>query len=266
VLGIVDGLWNLSGYRYTRVLARGVFTGLFGALGAATGAGLGSMLLRWIPSGIAVVAGWMLTGLLIGASLGAFDYLARLRAGDRSGGGRRKLVNGLVGGSLGGGIGGVLFIGEGSVLPAMLGNRATEDLVSPMSWGFVALGSCIGLFIGMAQVFLKQAWIRIESGRRFGSELILSKDETTIGRAESCDLGLFGAPGVERVHARIILKDGRYLLNDASTDGGTFLNDRRVTVPTELESGDTIRVGASVLSFRVKRRKTVRAPGFAMRN
>jgi hypothetical protein len=258
VLGIVDGLWNLTGYRYNRVMARGSLSGLLGALGAAAGAGIGSMLLNWIPSAIAVVAGWMLTGLMIGASLGSFDYLARLRSGDRSGGGRRKLINALMGGSLGGAAGGALFVGAGNILPALFGNRSAEELVSPTSWGFAALGSCLGLFIGTAQIILRTAWIRIETGRRFGRELILSKDETTIGRTEACDLGLFGDPGVERMHARIILKDGRYLLSDAGTDGGTFLNDRRLTGSAELESGDSIRVGTSLLSFRVKRKKSVR--------
>ena len=58
--------------------------------------------------------------------------------------------------------------------------------------GFVALGMCIGLLIGLAQVILKEAWVRVEAGFRAGREMILSKPEVTIGRAESCDIGLFG--------------------------------------------------------------------------
>src|SRR5438874_1507735 len=65
--------------------------------------------------------------------------------------------------------------------------------------GLAILGLCIGLLIGLAQVILKEAWLRVESGFRPGRELILSKTDTTLGRAESCDIGLFGDPEVERV-------------------------------------------------------------------
>ena len=63
--------------------------------------------------------------------------------------------------------------------------------------------------------------MRVEQGFRPGRELMLVKEQTTIGRAEACDLGLFGDNGVERQHARILLKDGRYLLYDEGTPGGT---------------------------------------------
>ena len=87
----------------------------------------------------------------------------------------------------------------------------------------------IGLLIGVAQVILKEAWVRVEQGFRPGRELMLVKEETVIGRAEDCDLGLYGDNGVERKHARILLKDGRYMLYDESTPGGTFVNDQRIT-------------------------------------
>jgi pSer/pThr/pTyr-binding forkhead associated (FHA) protein len=91
--------------------------------------------------------------------------------------------------------------------------------------------------------------VRVEAGFRAGRELILSKAEVTIGRAESCDVGLFGDPSVERLHARIVRGDAGYYLADAGTQGGTFLNDVRVGPPTPIRSGDLIRVGNSVLRF-----------------
>jgi len=84
---------------------------------------------------------------------------------------------------------------------------------------------------------------------------LLSKDETTIGRAEGCDLGLFGDNAIERLHARILLKNNRYLLADADTPGGTFLNDARVSKPTPLKSGDVIRVGNSVIEFGERQKR-----------
>ena len=55
--------------------------------------------------------------------------------------------------------------------------------------------------------------------------------------------------GVEKLHARILRRDTGYYLDDASTPGGTFLNDVRIARPTPLRSGDAIRVGKSVLRF-----------------
>ncbi len=72
---------------------------------------------------------------------------------------------------------------------------------------------------------LKEAWIKVAQGFRAGRELMLSKEETTIGRAENCDLGMFGDNTIERLHSRILLENNRYLLADAETPGGTYLND-----------------------------------------
>jgi predicted component of type VI protein secretion system len=122
--------------------------------------------------------------------------------------------------------------------------------------GFVALGFCIGVLIGLAQVIFKEAWVRVEKGFRPGRELILTKPEVTIGRAEGCDIGLFGDPKIERLHARILHRDGAYLLADAGTPGGTFVNEEAVGPPVRLNSGDLIRVGSSVLRFGERQKKS----------
>ena len=79
--------------------------------------------------------------------------------------------------------------------------------------------------------------------------MMLSKDETTIGRAEGCDIGLFGEQGIEKMHARIRMRHNRYVLEDANTPGGTFVNEFRVERPTPLNNGDAIRVGTCLLRF-----------------
>ena len=116
--------------------------------------------------------------------------------------------------------------------------------------GFVALGMCIGLLIGVAQVVFKEAWVKIEVGRRAGREMILSKPDTTIGRAEACDIGLFGDNGVERAHAHIVRQQNRWLLLDSGTPGGTFINGQRIGGPTPLQANDLIQVGEYVLALR----------------
>ena len=109
--------------------------------------------------------------------------------------------------------------------------------------------------IGAAQVILKEAWVKVEAGFRPGRELIVAKAEIVIGRAESCDIGLFGDNAVERTHARILRRDDRYVLVDADTPGGTYLNGQRITEPSPLRSGDEIRVGRNLLRFRERRKQ-----------
>jgi hypothetical protein len=148
-----------------------------------------------------------------------------------------------------------------TVIPNPLAEQAGEKLRDALPrWtlatGLVILGMSIGLLIGLAQVVLKEAWVRIEQGFKAGREMILNKPETTIGRAEGVDIALFGDMNVEKVHARIVLKGDRYMLVDSNTPGGTFINGERISGPTPLSSGDMIGVGRSMVRFeeRGKRR------------
>jgi MFS family permease len=251
-LGVLDAVWNLTGHRYAQVVVRGLFLGALGALAGLAGAAFGHALVSVSSNPLFYILGWTLVGLVIGASVGLYDFLARMAAGD-TGGSIRKVMNGLIGGTLGGALGGFLFVFLGQWVTKLFSGSEPPRVSTAI--GFVALGACIGLFIGLAQVILKEAWIKVESGRRAGREMILSKDETTIGRAEACDLGLFGDNAIEKMHARIQLKKGRYLLADAGTPGGTYLNDRRIDGPTPLSSGDAIRVGGCVLRFGERQKK-----------
>src|SRR5205814_2770381 len=112
--------------------------------------------------------------------------------------------------------------------PKLFQGKDENDLWSPTAWGFVALGMCIGLLIGLAQVILKEAWVKIETGRKAGREMILTKEKTSIGRAEACDIGLFGDNQIEKFHAHIVQMGNRYFLEDNKTPGGTYVNDRLV--------------------------------------
>jgi hypothetical protein len=239
-VGTVDALLNAVGFmRLVRVLLCMVI----GLIGAVLGSLVGEAL-RQI--GAPVFIGWILVGVAIGVSIGAFDVLRALFTGGEMRVPLKKILNGVIGGFLGGLVGGLPF---GYLL-------ANEQLpISNLTIGLVILGLCIGLLIGLAQVVLKEAWLRVEKGFRSGRELMLSKDVTTIGRAESCDLGLFGDNKIEKIHARILLKNNRYMLDDEETPTGTYLNDERVEGPTALRSGDTIRVGNSVLVFGERRKR-----------
>ncbi|MBV9125242.1 MAG: FHA domain-containing protein [Planctomycetes bacterium] len=245
-VGGVDALLNAVGWqRLQRVL---VCVGI-GLAGSLVGGVLGQELYNKRP--LLRFLGWVLVGVAIGASIGMYD-LIRAR-GDRQARGVavRKILNGIGGGTVGGLVGGLIF----EALQSFLDLRRFS-----LALGLVILGGSIGLLIGLAQVILKEAWLRVESGFRPGREMMLSKPETTIGRAESCDLGLFGDSAVDRTHARILMDRNQYFVEDAGSAGGTFLNDVAVQQATPLRNGDVIRVGNSVLRFGERRQQPQR-PG-----
>lgn len=253
-LGVVDALWNLPLRQFGQVLARVGTALLIGFVGGLLGGIAGQYLFDWLgPFGFAL--GWTLTGLLVGLSIGVFEvFSSMIRHADQSGS-RRKLINGLIGGTAGGLLGGILAFLLRTTAMRVFSDKNVDELWSPTATGFVALGMCIGLLIGLAQVILREAWIKVESGRRAGREMILSKEKTTIGRAEACDIGLFGDNAIERLHAQIVLAGNRYYVEDARTASGTFINDQPVAGRVALRSGDRIRVGNSVLCFRERQKR-----------
>ena len=95
-----------------------------------------------------------------------------------------------------------------------------------------------------------------------GSVVVLPpKSELTIGRADKLnqvypDIDLDphagSTQGVSRLHAYLRRRGGAWVLEDASSTNGTFLNGRRVGAGEEalLRDGDRIRCGQMVLTFR----------------
>jgi pSer/pThr/pTyr-binding forkhead associated (FHA) protein len=70
-----------------------------------------------------------------------------------------------------------------------------------------------------------------------------------IGRAQSCQIRLTDTY-ISQLHAKISERNGSWVVEDLGSTNGTYLNQRKVTVPTELSPGDRIRVGKTVLEVR----------------
>jgi hypothetical protein len=239
MIGLLDAILNTTGFaRMVRFLICAGL-GFIGGLGCAIAGEIirGSVgMYLW---------GWMMVGVVIGGSIGVYDLLRN--AGSKGMGlAIRKVIRGIVGGAIGGALGG--FIQD------LIGGLEFKDTFrqSSVAIGMVILGMCIGLLIGLAQVLLKEASVRVERGFKAGREMMLSKAETTMGRAEGVDIALFGDMGVEKRHARIVMQKDRYVLmeDQPAPQGGTFVNGERVYGPTPLKNGDLISMGRSEIRFQ----------------
>ncbi len=260
-LGLLDALAAGSRRDTVGLGVRLSLAVLIGGLGGLIGGFLGQVFYQYVAQwSVFLIFGWTLTGVLIGAAPSMFDFLsAVLRHQDRRGT-MRKLRNGLIGGTVGGCLGGIVSVLGHGMWASVFKDADAQDLWSPSATGFVALGACIGLSVSLAQIILREAWLRVESGFRPGRQVLLTRPETTIGRAESCDIGLFGDAAVEKVHARITREGDRFVLADAATPTGTLLNGQPIMVPMPLQPGDRIQVGNNVLSFAVRTKESAATP------
>jgi DNA-binding winged helix-turn-helix (wHTH) protein len=79
-----------------------------------------------------------------------------------------------------------------------------------------------------------------------GAEEHLPLNETviTLGRSDTCDL-VFPFSTVSRTHARIELEHNRYILFDAGSSNGTFVNGQRIEDHHQLSTNDEIWLGSS---------------------
>jgi hypothetical protein len=87
----------------------------------------------------------------------------------------------------------------------------------------------------------------IEKGKP-GRAFDLAKDRVIIGRLPESDVPV-NDPGVSRRHAEVRRQDGRFVLVDLGSTNGTRVNQSQID-ERELEEGDRITVGRTVLEFR----------------
>jgi pSer/pThr/pTyr-binding forkhead associated (FHA) protein len=75
--------------------------------------------------------------------------------------------------------------------------------------------------------------------------------QAEVGRQPSSDLALDWDDQVSRVHARFErAHDGWLLVDDGLSRNGTFINEQRLNGRQRLNDGDTLRFGATTVTFR----------------
>jgi len=82
-----------------------------------------------------------------------------------------------------------------------------------------------------------------------GEAFVLSSEPFTIGREVDNSLALTQDETVSRHHARVEQNAGVWMVTDAGSSNGTFVNGRRVAGSQSLQPGDVVQIGASRLRF-----------------
>ncbi|CAN5151786.1 FHA domain-containing protein [soil metagenome] len=96
----------------------------------------------------------------------------------------------------------------------------------------------------------KASRLVITGGAKEGTEIALTGDEITIGRASESGL-VIRDDYTSTYHARLLLwKDG-WVVQDLDSTNGTFLDGKRVSVPTQIPLGSTVKIGTT--SFELRR-------------
>jgi hypothetical protein len=90
----------------------------------------------------------------------------------------------------------------------------------------------------------------ITSGPKAGTEFPLGTDPITIGRSSDSSL-VIRDDYTSTHHARLMLWNDEWMLQDLDSTNGTFLAGSRVTVPTKIPVNATVKIGAT--SFELRR-------------
>lgn len=90
----------------------------------------------------------------------------------------------------------------------------------------------------------------ITSGSKEGQELPLGKEPLTIGRSSESGL-IIRDDYTSTHHARLMLWDDGWVIQDLDSTNGTFLDGARVTVPTPVPLNTPVRIGTT--SFELRR-------------
>lgn len=126
------------------------------------------------------------------------------------------------------------------------------------------------LFLAVLFVFLWQVArsIRIHLGpaptsrtARAGGEMVAVRSDTlsgqrfslgrpqVVGRSDEADIIVDDGYASE-FHFRIGVQDGNVVVNDLGSTNGTYVNGRRVTVPTTVGKGDSVQIGKTIFEVR----------------
>ena len=89
----------------------------------------------------------------------------------------------------------------------------------------------------------------ITSGPRRGTEVPLGNEPITIGRSGESGL-VIRDDYTSTHHARLMLWNNEWMIQDLDSTNGTFLDGQRVTVPTQVPLDAPIKIGTTTFELR----------------
>ena len=89
----------------------------------------------------------------------------------------------------------------------------------------------------------------VTGGTLQGQSIELADAPVTIGRAPESTLVLTDDYASSH-HARLVPRDGQWLVEDLGSTNGTYLDKTKVTRPTPVPPGAKVRIGKTVLELR----------------
>lgn len=222
--------------------AKGFRDGSIGAaLGACAGL-LGGFVAQWVYSQLvpdvfsysepkallARTVGWAVFGVLVGL-------------GVCLNGGKKRMLNGLIGGFGGGAVAGFLFelIGHSGIVSSITGDRLICMTIT---------GVGIGLGVGLVERVRRDCWLRIVSGPMSGKEFILYNQLTRVGRDYRCEIVLTKDIAVAPVHAMFGLTPAGQVTVQAEP-GAVIAVNGAPTTGAQLRSGDLVGVGSTTIAL-----------------
>jgi hypothetical protein len=81
------------------------------------------------------------------------------------------------------------------------------------------------------------------------SGTIRLQEPLQVGRADACQIKL-GDTYISQFHARLFPRDGNWYVEDLGSTNGTYLNQRKLTGPSEVHAGDVVRLGKTTLELK----------------
>jgi pSer/pThr/pTyr-binding forkhead associated (FHA) protein len=129
--------------------------------------------------------------------------------------------------------------------------RAASPAVQPPPISTLPSGANSGAVPSRAKATTSTArHLVITSGAKAGTEIPLGTEPLTIGRSSESGL-VIRDDYTSTHHARLLLWNDEWMIQDLDSTNGTFLDGKRVSVPTQVPLDTPIRIGAT--SFELRR-------------
>lgn len=94
-------------------------------------------------------------------------------------------------------------------------------------------------------------WLVSYTLDEMGVDFKLYEGKNVLGRNAACQIAIQD-PAVSGEHATILFRNGKYSIKDNQSTSGTFVNEEDIELDAiYLKDGDVIRVGKTLLKFRM---------------